>query len=54
MRNARRFSEELSSPSLAGGPASLGWALPSEAASVRIGTFALVVGGVLSLALLVF
>lgn len=54
MRNLRQLSESLGSLGLAGNPMNLGWELPSEATSARIGTFALMVGGVLSLVFLAF
>lgn len=54
MKDLRQLSKGLSSANFAGGSTSLGWELPSEAASVRVGTFALVVGGVLSLVFLAF
>jgi len=52
MKNLRRLSKGLGHLGVVGNPASFEWAPPSEATSARIGTFAVVVGGVLSLLIL--
>jgi len=54
MKNLRWFSKGFGYLGIAGNPAHIGWALPSEATSARVGTLAIVVGGVLSLVLLAF
>jgi len=52
MKDARRGPKGLGQVGVVGSLGDLGWALPSEATSARIGTLAVVVGGVLSLVIL--